>query len=369
VTENDGRRGPNTTGWRAAFDAAIGPTPTVPGRLEALVARHARWRRRRAVAAGVAGFAAVALVGVGVSFAMVPGPANPPDIDVVISPSPTRTPTPIPSPPDGSPSPARSADQSAPLSTPPPPPPTTASASARTDAPALTGVVVDETGRALPHIYVTDLRGVTQTDANGRFVAPSSDNHNGGCLVFSSQPIGQPQRGAPAGGDYAWQIWEPPSGKCGEDAVADIRVVMRSGADVFGTVRDATGAPVAGVTVYSTVDADGGIWFMSSMCCHAVFSTVTDSQGRYRIYGQHAGHTTMSVRAPYYQDGMGALGYPANAGSGAPADLVDYGPDCNNAWPGPSCPNATPEAGATAAGLPTTSPPPTPSASSPPSTA
>jgi hypothetical protein len=42
-----------------------------------------------------------------------------------------------------------------------------------------------------------------------------------------------------------------------------------------------------------------------------------------RVYGQHAGKTTLRVRTPYYRDDMGAPGYPATAGSKSPTDIVD----------------------------------------------
>jgi hypothetical protein len=90
---------------------------------------------------------------------------------------------------------------------------------------------------------VSSYHGVTQTDASGRFVAPASDGHHGGCLLFTSQPLTAPQHGAPAAGDYAWQEWSAPSGNCADEVTANIRIVMDPGVDVFGTVRNSAAAP------------------------------------------------------------------------------------------------------------------------------
>jgi hypothetical protein len=275
------------------------------------------------------------VIAVGITVAVGPGHSNRPDTGVAVLP--TATPSPTSSSPSASSltSPVQSR-----TSTPP-----GQSARAPANAAALQGIVVDEAGKPLPHIYVTSFHGVTQTDLGGRFIAPTSDGHHGGCLLFTSQPIWAVQHGTPAGGDYAWQDWFAPSGHC-EEFSGDIRIVMRPGVDVFGTVRDASGAPVAGVAVYSTMQSQ----IMSTSCCESNFGTLTDNQGHYVIYGQQPGGTTMSVRLQYSNDGGGGIGYPTTTGSGTPMDLVDYGsPGCDRYFPDSSCPNASPDPTATAA--------------------
>lgn len=351
ATDDEKRR------WRAAFDAAIGPTPQAPDRMHALTTRYADWRRRRRIllSTGAASFAALAVAAAGIAIAVGPGHStHPPDTTPVISstapPSPSSV-SPSPSAPPGS-----TSASPKPTSTPTPTPPDQ-SASVGSTTSGLQGVVVDEAGKPLPHIYVTSWKGVTQTGVDGRFVAPaSSDGHHGACLLFSSQPLWTSEHGAPSGGDYAWQAWPAPNtSNCAPEVNANLRIVMHPGADVFGTVRDPAGAPVAGVTVYSTID----VFFMSTSAEPPHFATVTDSEGRYRIYGQQqAVGTAMSVRQPPGAPCFGGLAYPAAAGSGAPVDLPDYGEDCDRPFAPSNCPNASPPATATATSEVTPSPAP-----------
>lgn len=79
----------------------------------------------------------------------------------------------------------------------------------------------------------------------------------------------------------------------------------------------------------------------------------TCDSGGGRVYGQHAGKTTMSVRTPYYRAGIGALGYPATAGSTSSTDIVDYGnTQCDSYFPDPGCPSASPSPSGTDNWLP-----------------
>src|SRR6185312_14926884 len=72
-----------------------------------------------------------------------------------------------------------------------------------------------------------------------------------------------------------------------------------------------------------------------------------------RVYGQHAGKTKMSVRTSYYRAGIGALGYPATAGSTSSTDIVDYGnTQCDSYFPDPGCPSASPSPSGTDNWLP-----------------
>ena len=351
---------------RAAFDAAIGATPQAPDRMQALTRRYADWRRRRRIllSTGAASFAALAVAGAGIAIAVGPGHStHPPDTTPVIS----STTPPSPSSASSSsvsPSPSTPPESASASPTPTPTPPSQLP-SVGSSASGLRGVVVDEAGNPLPHIYVNSQHGVTQTDANGRFVAPVSDGHQDGCLLFTSQPLYTNQRGAPPGGDYAWQAWpapDPPS--CPRDITADLRIVMRPGADVFGTVRDPVGAPVAGAVVYSPIP----VQFMSAGVYHPHVDAITDSQGRYHFYGFQKGEpagVTLNLD-PQTQIVSGNTSGSVTAGSGTPLDITDYGPGCNTIFPLPSCPNASPPAtatttGATAPATPQASPSPAPS--------
>jgi hypothetical protein len=338
MTDND-----DTSGrLRAQLDAAMGPTPPARDRMQALTSRYDSWRRRRALTAAGAGLAAVAAV-VSVGFAIAVGPgksAHQPGNQISVAPT--------TDPGSGSPSGPPAPSASAPTSAPPAsagqtvPPAAAASTTTRTPAaPGLGGTVVDETGKPLAGIYVTGFDGMTQTDSKGVFVAPTSRGRHGGCLLFSSQPLSRPQSGAPGTGDYAWQQWTPPSGDCAQEALADVHVVMHPGADVFGTVRDNNGAPVAGLAVYSTLGAEGRV-FLGTSCCGVSFGAVTDSAGHYRIYGEQPGRTTVALRQPWAPGGSGGHGYPATAGSGQPVDLTDFGSNCDSTFPDPTCPNASP---------------------------
>lgn len=347
--------------WRAAFDAAIGATPQPPDRMQALTRRYAGWRRRRRIllSTGAASFAALAVAGAGIAIAVGPGHStHPPDTTPVISsttpPSPSSV-SPSPSTPLGS-----TSASPTPTSTPTPTLPSQ-SASVGSNTSGLQGVVVDEAGTPLPHIYVNSQHGVTQTDANGRFVAPVSDGgHHGACLLFTSQPLYTNQRGAPPGGDYAWQAWPAANtSNCAPEVNANLRIVMHPGADVFGTVRDTAGAPVAGDVVYSSIPVE----FMSAGMYHPLVAAITDSQGHYRIYGDQQGEpasATLNID-PQTQIVSGDRSGSVTAGSGTPLDITDYGPGCNTVFPLPSCPNAAAAASANAAATPQATPSPSPS--------
>lgn len=344
MTEDDDARH-----LRDEFDAAIGPTPPATDRMGALTSRYAAWRRRRAIAAGAGGVAAVAvMVAVGLTVAIGPGGSHgnnevmvpPTGGPVSISPTATgsapASPGPASTPP---PSLAASANPGPPTVGPTPPPTATAQPTQQPQpAAGLQGTVVNEAGAPLANIVVTSYFGTTETDANGHFVAPTNGGHQGNCLIFSSVPLQGPQTGPPAGGDYALQEWFGSTTASCTDMVADVRVVMHPGADVFGTVHDIHGNPVAGVTVYGTFP--GG--YMATLCCGHSFSTVTDAQGRYRIYGFPPEHVSMAVRVPAEIAPGGGIATPTTAGSGQPVDLTDYGEGCDAVFPGPGCPNAPP---------------------------
>lgn len=338
------------------FDAAIGPTPPAPDRLGALTSRYAAWRRQRAIAAGAGGAAAVAVI-VAVALTIAVGPGGGGNNEVA-SPTagPTVAPTAIGSAPDTAapvtPPPSSSSVASAtttPTTVSPSTPPTetasTPGGAAPTNtgqqttppAPTLQGTVVNEAGAPLAGIFVTSLHGVTQTDASGHFTAPTQAGHHGGCLLFSSLPITQPQGGPPAGGDYAWQDWQ--SANCANDVIANIHIVMHPGADVFGTVRDTAGAPVAGVPVFASLGPTPP-YYLTSSCCGVYFGETTDAQGNFRIYGlQPNSSTKVSVREPSYRDGTGGIPVPAVAGGGQATVLTDYGEGCDDTFPSPGCPN------------------------------
>lgn len=341
---------------RNEFDAAIGRTPPSPDRLGALTSRYAAWRRRRAIAAGAGGAAAVAVI-VAVALTIAVGPGGGGNNEVA---SPTAGPTvaptaigtapgtagPVTPPPSST---IVASATTAPTTVSPSTPRTTTTAprsggaatnTSQPPAQTLQGTVVNEAGAPLAGIVVTGLDGVTQTDASGHFTAPTNAGHHGGCLLFSSQPMSQPQSGAPAGGDYAWQAWQSPN--CGDDVVADIHLVMHPGADVFGTVRDTKGSPVAGVPVFATLLAGGAPAFLTSSCCGLSFAAVTDSQGNYRIYGLTAADVKVAVRNPASYGTSSGLGVPATPGSGQPTNLTDYGEGCDSIFPSPGCPNAPP---------------------------
>lgn len=357
MTEDDDARR-----MRDDLDAAIGPTPPAPDRMAALTSRYAAWRRRRAMAAGAGGAAAVALIVVAaVTVAVGPGKSGGSD-QVAISPTvaptasglgpttPGVTSDPLPSNAVPSISPgsptvgpvtptsknsARPSDTPTtttvpPIKTAPPTAPPTAT---------LQGTVVNEAGTPLSGIFVTGLDGVTRTDAGGHFVAPAKAGHHGGCLLFSSQPVFQPASGPLAVGDYAWQEWKSTS--CGDDVVANVRIVMHAGADVFGTVRDTAGTPIAGVPVYAALSADAAR-FLTSSCCGVSFSATTDAQGNYRIYGLQPSTVKVSVRERANLDGSGGIPVLTTPGSGQPANLTDFGENCDNVFPDSGCPNAPP---------------------------
>jgi hypothetical protein len=214
-------------------------------------------------------------------------------------------------------------------------------------------VVLNEAGKPLPHIYVNSQHGVTQTDGNGRFVAPVSHGHHGACLLFTSQPLSVPQQeDVGPGGDYAWQAWPASNAtNCTRDITADLRIIMHPGADVFGTVRDSAGRPAVGVVIFSSIDVE----FMSAGIYDPTFEAITDSQGNYRIYGDQQGE---SVGVSLSMDPQTAIGSHGRAGSGTPVDITDYGPICNTIFPSSSCTNASPPATATATSGATPSPAP-----------
>jgi hypothetical protein len=170
-------------------------------------------------------------------------------------------------------------------------------------------------------------------------VAPSKAGHHGGCLLFSAQPVFQPISGAPTAGDYAWQEWKSTS--CGDDVVANVRIVMHPGADVFGTVHNTAGSPVAGVPVYAALSADAAS-FLTSSCCGVSFSATTDAQGNYRIYGLQPSTVKVSVRDRANLDGSGGIAVPATPGNGQPTNLRDFGDGCDTVFPDSGCPNAPP---------------------------
>jgi len=339
MTEDDD----NSRRLRNELDAAIGPTPPTGDRMRALVSRYDSWRRRRALTAAGAGFAAVAaVIGVGVAIAVGPGRSgNPPTHEISVSPtagpvsgSPSSPPSPSTS---GSAIPAPSGSGTASATTAVGAPPT-ATAPA---APTSQGTVVDEAGRPLAGIYVygSFFKAVTRTDRNGHFVAPTVDGQQMSCLLFTSEPL--TQDGTPPSGDFAWQEWQARSDTC-LGAIGDIRIVMHPGFEVFGTVRDVKGNPVAGVTVYSTFGRDGRMIFSTNQG-GVGFATTTDSAGRYHFYGEQPGLTTLTVRQAFgLASSDSGIPYQATAGSGQPVDLTDYGPGCDNGWPDPGCPNASP---------------------------
>jgi hypothetical protein len=348
VTEDDEARR-----LRNEFDAAIGPTPPAPDRLSSLTSRYAAWRRRRAIAAGAGGAAAVAvIVAVGLAVAVGPGrsggdnevasPTVPPTA-IGTAPSTPGVPTTPPPSSDAAPTtasaPAIGPSTSRTTNTPVPNGPSAAN-TRQSSAPTLQGTVVNEAGAPLAGIFVTGLDGVTQTDANGQFTAPTKAGHHGGCLLFSSQPMSQLTASPPVAGDYAWQDWQ--SANCTNDVIANIHIVMHPGADVFGTVRDTKGAPVAGVPVFATLLEGGAPAFLTSSCCGLSFAAGTDSQGNYRIYGLTAAQVKVAVRNPASYGTSSGLGMPATPGSGQPTNLTDYGEGCDSIFPSPGCPNAPP---------------------------